>query len=186
MPSIINSSTSSGLVITGSTDGILQLQSNGTTIATISSTGLQQNVGAPAFSVNNNSSIQTISNNTNTKLTFSTKVFDTASCFDNVTNYRYTPNVAGYYQFTLQIRDNTGPASGQFVSYIYKNGSVAYFGVVPFAGSVGSVTYCNALIYMNGTTDYVEAYVSQNSGGNVGVSQNTSTTYFMGFLARSA
>ena len=36
---------------------------------------------------------------TNTKIVFNAKEFDTANAFDSTTNYRFTPQVAGYYQF---------------------------------------------------------------------------------------
>jgi hypothetical protein len=45
MACIINASTSAGLVQTADTSGILQLQSNGTTIATINSSGLSVSGG---------------------------------------------------------------------------------------------------------------------------------------------
>ena len=40
MPSIINASTSTGLIQTADTSGVLELQSGGTTIASVSSTGV--------------------------------------------------------------------------------------------------------------------------------------------------
>jgi hypothetical protein len=190
MTAKITASTSSGLVLDSDMSGSLALVANGITVATLNGTGA--NAGfqmgtsmAPAFSVYN-STTQTITNNTNTKVSFNTKLFDTNGNFDSTTNYRFTPTVAGYYQFNLMVRDNTGPASGQFVSYLYKNGSTVNFGVVPFAGSVGASSICSALIYLNGSTDYVEAYVSQNSGSSITISYSGVSTYFTGFLARSA
>ena len=40
MPSIINASTSSGLIQTADTSGVLELQSNGSTKLTVASTGV--------------------------------------------------------------------------------------------------------------------------------------------------
>ena len=45
MPSTINASTSSGIVQTADTSGVLELQSNGTTAAAVSSSNLQFNSG---------------------------------------------------------------------------------------------------------------------------------------------
>ena len=56
MSSIINASTTSGLVISSDTSGILQLQNNGTTVATISSTGLASTTNAKAWARFNTSS----------------------------------------------------------------------------------------------------------------------------------
>jgi hypothetical protein len=61
MACIINASTSAGLVQSADTSGILQLQSNGTTIATVSSTGLSASGTAKAW-VNFNGSAATVTN----------------------------------------------------------------------------------------------------------------------------
>jgi hypothetical protein len=45
----INASTSSGLVQTADTSGIIELQSNGTTVATVNSTGLTANTTTKAW-----------------------------------------------------------------------------------------------------------------------------------------
>lgn len=47
----INASTSNGLIQTADTSGIIQLQSNGTTVATAQSTGFQVNTYTPATSL---------------------------------------------------------------------------------------------------------------------------------------
>ena len=44
----------------------------------------------------------------------------------------------------------------------------------------------NALIYMNGTTDYLEIYALSDGTGNLTVIDTSASTYFHGFLARSA
>lgn len=53
-------------------------------------------INGPAFSAYQ-SSAQTLSSGTITKIEFQTEEFDTDNCFDNAINYRFTPNVAGYY-----------------------------------------------------------------------------------------
>src|SRR5210317_1067109 len=42
---------------------------------------------------------QNTSDNAQNKILFDTEKFDTDGCYDNVTNYRFTPNVAGKYLF---------------------------------------------------------------------------------------
>jgi hypothetical protein len=109
---------------------------------------------------------QTIAFNIYTKLTLSSEIFDTASCYDPTTNYRFTPNVAGYYQVSLQILCG-GTATRSILAYaaIYKNGSVnpnSTGGIsVTFADGADNSVYSSGLIYMNGTTDYLEAYIYQ-------------------------
>ena len=48
MASTINANTSTGLISTADTSGILQLQSGGTTIATVNSTSLSSSLGLVA------------------------------------------------------------------------------------------------------------------------------------------
>jgi hypothetical protein len=181
----INASTSGagGVITTADATGTLQLQSGGTTIATISSTGLQQNVGAPAFSAYVNGS-QTVSANTVTKIQFNTETFDTANCFDNTTNYRFTPNVAGYYQFITQVQIGTSYTAGS-VS-IRKSGGVDYYGIYTTNSGINAMGGfpASVLLYMNGTTDYVEVYV--NFVSTQAVNNGPYWSFFQGFLARSA
>jgi hypothetical protein len=202
MASSINASTSGagGLITTADNTGILQLQSGGTTIATVSSTGLALNTGnitlpsgaAPAFSAYANAS-QTIATATATKIAFQTEVFDTNNNFDSTTNYRFTPTIAGYYQFNASLYWNA-TLSGEIIVFLYKNGA-AY--VRLFDAQFGGATaqsYTSAgtnLAYANGSTDYFEIYGYQSSGsskstGNQSTGDTIGPTYFQGFLARSA
>lgn len=134
------------------------------------------------------SSNQSISNSTNTKVQLNTKSFDTANCFDNTTNYRFTPNVAGYYQFSAVLA-LSGTNSANVQALIYKNGATASNSVFYAPGLTG-VTQINAvlsdLIYMNGSTDYVElyGYLSASSGNIFG--GNSAQAYLAGYLARTA
>jgi hypothetical protein len=180
MASIITASASSGLTQSADTSGVLQLASGVGNLVTIPSvTGTAMVSGnMPAFSAYNLGS-QTISATTFTKVKIDTKTFDTANCFDATTNYRFTPNVAGYYQ----IIGNVGNAGAAIRNspVIYKNGS-AYV-----TGSVNTASYnsnVSSLIYMNGTTDYVElwCYFSASQG----TSNSADQTYFNGYLVRTA
>ena len=186
MASTINASLTSGLVTSADTSGIIQLQSNGTTIATISSTGLQQNVGAPAFSAYGQGN-QSLSNNTWTKVVLAYEEFDTNSNFDTST-YRFTPTVAGYYQINGMIAGNATVTNPTFVQVaIYKNGAVykRYSSVGNAAnyqsGTVSSIVYCN------GSTDYIELYGYLSSSSAV-VSGESSyvATWLNGAMIRSA
>lgn len=118
-----------------------------------------------------------------TKLAFDTKVFDTANCY-NTSTYRFTPNVAGYYLFNAVTRFGSFTSTQCFLR-IYKNGSTFNQG----GGCGVSAGYvqptANWLVYMNGTTDYVECYGYQTSGST----QSTDYTdyyQFTGCLIRAA
>jgi len=134
----------------------------------------------PAFSAYQ-SSAQTLSSATWTKLQFQTEEFDTGSAFDNATNYRFTPTVAGYYQVSggLAIAAaNTGIRVA-----VYKNGTVLKYLSYEYSAAAGAA-YGSALVYLNGSSDYIELY------GRVAVGQALDallyTTYFQAAMVRSA
>ena len=147
-----------------STDRTLTLPDEAGTVLTSASsiptsalTGdITQNAG-PAFSAYLYGN-QTVSSNTWTKVTLNIEDFDTNS---NFASSRFTPTVAGYYQINAQVsNDYTGHSSGTFGAAIYKNGSV--YAWQRLANSVSGWAYgtniVSAVIYFNGSTDYVELY----------------------------
>jgi hypothetical protein len=184
MASIITATTTSGLTQSADNSGVLQLASGSGNLVTIPSvTGTAMVSGnMPAFSAYQ-SSAQSISSGTWTKIQFQTEDFDTASCFDNSTNYRFTPNVAGYYQVTGRIRPNS--TNGEAEIGIYKNGSAWFHGsnVNVSSGNQWGTT-ATGLLYMNGSTDYVEIYLYVTNSCTVSTSRQN--TYFQAVLARTA
>jgi hypothetical protein len=187
MTSIIRASSgaTSGIIQTADASGVLALngdstvllQSNGVTIATVSSTGLTftlPSTAAPAFSAVQGT-VQTLSSGAVTKLSLQTKLFDTNSNFDNVTNYRFTPTVAGYYQVNASLQAAVSFTGGAI--YLYKNGSNVFNGMAVNAG--GGCFVLAYLVQMNGSTDYLEIY------GRFDTGQAIATTTFQGSMARS-
>jgi hypothetical protein len=162
------------------TDRTLTLPDNTGTILTTATAGVP--VNGPAFSAYPLAS-QSIPNATFTKLQVNTEFFDTNGNFD-VSNYRFTPTVAGYYQLTGTWYANT--STGQVIATIYKNGT-AYQGASLQFFTSGVQPCINSLIYLNGSTDYVELYVYQSQGASFSTLAGRSDIYyFQGFLARSA
>lgn len=109
------------------------------------------------------SAAQNISSSTLTKVAFNSITFDTNSNY-SIVNNRFTPTVAGYYQTNAMVSTNNGtnyPSSFFFV-YINKNnaGTAVASGaaVTPF-----SVFGVSGIIYMNGSTDYIECFVQQSA-----------------------
>ncbi len=134
--------------------------STGGTITIPTPTGTMMVSGnMPAFSAYANAS-QNISASTFTKVAINTEYFDTASAFDSTTNYRFTPLVAGYYQVNGTVSCGTS-TSVEVIAALYKNGSVYSRGTnLGFsAGTLSNpmVTY-NEIVYLNGSTDYIELY----------------------------
>lgn len=130
----------------------------------------------PAFAAYANASTST-NNATFTKVALGAEYFDTASCFSSS---RFTPNVAGFYQVNWGVR---AEGVNLVESALFKNGSSYSTG-----STVGATSYLSAgsdLVYMNGSTDYIELYVVQYSGSSQNIS-GSALTRFSGFLARAA
>ena len=130
------------------------------------------------------STTQTISNGTFTKINFDTKNWDTNSNY-NTSTYRFTPTVAGYYQVNCSI--DGGASSGQVrvISNIYKNGSQYRVGQNTNTASGGSFSgVCSALVYMNGTTDYIECW--GYIGASTCIVSPSPATWFEAVLVRAA
>jgi hypothetical protein len=184
----INASTSGagGLISTADNTGTLQLQSGGTTIATISSTGITTQVGAPAFSARNSTN-QTLTNNTSTKVALQTEEFDTNNNFDSTTNYRFTPTVAGYYQINGQVKIENNSNAGTLLCTIFKNGLDYKDTQSTVRSGSNTSAGCGSVIYFNGSTDYVELYVNQVTTATATlISNGTLATWFNGAFVRSA
>ena len=138
----------------------------------------------PAFSAYQ-STLQSVATSTYTKVQLQTEEFDTASCFDNATNYRFTPTVAGYYQINGCVGFANSPAIA--MSSIYKNGTRVKRGSQSgSAANSGWLSVVSVLVYLNGSTDYVELYAYQANGTTINTDAQAETTYFQAFLARSA
>ena len=138
---------------------------------------------APAFSADSTGG-QSIASATFTKLQFNIEDFDTNNCYDHTTNYRFTPNVAGYYQVTFMV--GLAGYTGNSQPALYKNGSMWISGAYPFPSAASSTSAYNVgtgLVYLNGTTDYIEAYVWTSSA--LTTSTNTNRARFQAFLARA-
>ena len=158
------------------TDRTLTLPDATGTVLTTATAGVP--VNGPAFSATQGS--QAVNNATFTKLACATEEFDTNSNYDSATNYRFTPTVAGYYQINGYYYLNA--ILGGCTVAVYKNGSVAKIGGFSVANSYGAASIISSLILLNGSTDYVELYGYQNTGGAV----TGSGAYFQASMIRSA
>jgi hypothetical protein len=185
-----NATFAKSIILSGSTSGTTTLASTavaGTTTATFpAATGTVMVSGnMPAFSAYMGSALS-YSVNTWTKLPMNTEEWDTANAFDSTTNYRFTPLVAGYYQVNICVETST---SQNYVwASMYKNGTLYKAGTsINTSGSSalsirGTV---NAMVYLNGSTDYIESY------GYFGGGSGTTTTgqqycYFQAAMIRTS
>lgn len=117
----------------------------------------------PAFRAKRATTNQSITTNTLTKVQFNSEDFDTDNCFDSTTNYRFTPNKAGYYQINFCITIETGNNTNVLMDgYLYVNGTSNGTGFYSYQSTYNHVGAASDLLYFNGTTDYVEVYARSN------------------------
>ena len=166
--------------------------SNGwTSVATSSTTP----TSGPTFSATSNAT-QTISVNVFTLINLQTKTWDTATAFNNtgstttlngisVPAYAFAPPVAGYYQVNFSIDSGSGSTSpSRALSSLYKN-AANYRNASNFIGTTAYSGMGSSLVYLNGTSDYIQMY-GLISAATAIVSNISSQTFFEAFLARTA
>jgi hypothetical protein len=180
----------SSVVISGDTSGSITLSAPavaGTNTITLpAATGTVAVTGnIPTFRVGKTDSAQSIATGTFTKVTFNSETFDTNSNFASST---FTPTVAGYYQFNANALFNTITSGQVVIIAIYKNGAAYTRGSGGYLNNTsGDIELTvSALIQANGSTDYFDVYVYQNSGGNRDIFNSEVLTSFSGCLVRNA
>ena len=140
----------------------------------------------PAFEAFLSGSDQDIGDSVNTRVAFNSEAFDTDNAYDNSTNYRFTPTVAGKYLVYGKIRLQSGADTQLKTSSvaIYKNGSAYSKSQALFWNSyirMHSPTTAY-VIDMNGTSDYLElfGYIDVTSGtpdGAIGTASDRETNF---------
>jgi hypothetical protein len=129
---------------------------------------------------------QTISNATNTALTFDSERLDSDGYHSTTTNTsRITipSGKAGKYYISCRSLGSTS-ASGYRIHYVYKNGS-SVDGFSAAASNVDNNSYNSTTILDLAVGDYIEFYYRQNSGGSVtiyGDNAETAGTQFSAYL----
>lgn len=132
----------------------------------------------PAFYIYAGSSTS-LPSATYTKVLFDTVSFNTAGSM--VANSRFTPTVAGYYQVNASAYYFS--AAESFLQF-YVNGVQSIRGTDHNSGVYSR--YINAMVYLNGSGDYLEIYAYQATGSTVTISPSSAQTFFQAFLARAA
>jgi hypothetical protein len=149
----------------------------------------------PAFKVNKGGSNQTIAANTPTRLTWSTEEFDTNNNFvpcttncnsgsQSASESRFTPTVAGKYQFNANVYSPNSPGDSYSIVYLVKNsGQSGSATTSAFQRTTQDKAVSVSTIFdMNGTTDYVEVFFYS---GDTTVSGDQAGTTFSGSLISS-
>jgi len=172
----------SQVIIAGDTSGTITLAApaaSGSTTLTLPATTGTLSINGPAFSAYQSTSTA-VTASTVTKVLFDVELFDTNS---NFASSRFTPTVEGYYQ----VNARTGLSSAVLTrsqARIHKNGT----NVNTLEDTNGSTAYSSigsALIYMNGSTDYLEIYIFL-AGATTMYDGGAAITWFQAAMVRGA
>lgn len=134
----------------------------------------------PAFSASA-SAATSLAATAYTKVLFATEDFDTNA---NFASSRFTPTVAGYYQINACVQITGAiPAA---LALIYKNGSAYRYGDFESGSQTDPIKAVSALVYLNGSTDYVEIFAYNGAASAANTVASSFVTWFDGHLARVA
>jgi hypothetical protein len=117
----------------------------------------------PAFAAYKSSADQSLSGGGDVKIQYNVEIFDSDSCYDNSSNYRFTPNVAGkyFFQASAYVDQNGGSGYLQIAGIkIKKNGSTVAKQRSDYRSEQirTQTQQISVVADMNGTSDYVEAF----------------------------
>ena len=144
-------------------------------------------LAGPAFCAYPNAQCSGVTSSTFTKISFNTEEFDTANCYDTALS-RFTPNVKGYYQVNAACQMAGSPSITSAFITLYKNGVRFRDGALLQNGAgVGNMSpVFSAVIYFNGTTDYVEMYGSITGTGALNFASGPNAVHFSASMVRGA
>lgn len=111
---------------------------------------------------------QSVSSATFTAVIFDAPTVDTLGVYSAGTPTRFTPNVAGNYVINGGIAI-TASTAGRRIIAVYKNGTrISINEFFPSnTGGEARIPLPVTTTYLNGSTDYIEAIIYQNSGGSL-------------------
>ena len=155
---------------------------SGVTIANAGTATGFGGTNTPAFLARLSSTTQSIADDTYTKIQFNTEVYDTASAYDNSSNYRFTVPSGQGGKYFIYSAVRMASSSATLTLNLRLNGSNAGFSSLKaVSGELQTIT----LMYSKDLSagDYLEVYLRQQSGGSLNASgdSNDTTTYFGGF-----
>jgi hypothetical protein len=164
------------------TDGSIDTAHIGDSQVTSAKTSGVGGANTPAFLARLSSTTQSISDDTFTKIQFNTEVYDTASAYDNSSNYRFTVPSGQGGKYFIYSAVRMASSSATLTLNLRLNGSNAGFSSLKaVSGELQTITlmFSKAL----SASDYIEIYLRQQSGGSLNASgdSNDQTTYFGAF-----
>ena len=163
--------------------GTITLGQSGDTIA-LGSGASQTGFGGantPSFYAYLNTN-QTAGTGADTIITLNAEAFDSDNAF-NTTTYKFTPQTAGKYFLYGQARIDSSTDFNMLTNVITLNGTQVARGH-NYNEHTNTVNV-STIVNMNGSSDYIQMFAMQNSGGDLSFagsgSQANSGTYLMGY-----
>lgn len=176
--------------------GVQTIQhTNGTDALTVGSDGSVaiDRIQIPSFMVSATNLDQSYTATNPAIVQFDSVDLDTESAWDAV-NHRYTPSIAGWYSISGCIRLQTGQAHTYVAADIMKNGTdhtvvgedafMTQFQIANANFSNGSYPATPAIIYLNGSTDYVNLCFRSSHNCTLSDSPNI-PSWFCGHLIKA-
>ena len=146
-------------------------------------------VANPAFKAFLSASQTGLTSSADTKVNFDAIEYDVGGYYDNTTNYRYTPLVAGYYHIVFSCSCGSSVDIDDFILNIVKNDVFHTQSRVHLTGVTNDDLFASSLnsleiIHMNGTTDYLHcsARVGSEDATSPEFRSGKDRTYFSGLL----
>jgi len=152
----IETSSGSGTITLGQSGETVTIPT-GTTVS-----GAMSNT--PVFSAYQ-SSAQTISSGTATKVQYNTKHYDSDNAYDNSSNYRFTvpSGKAGKYFFSAIGSWGTTSNENAATIDLRVNGTVKWFNRVRGSGT-GNILITTSAVFDLSASDYVEVFLTNATG----------------------
>ena len=146
-------------------------------------------VANPAFKAFLSASQTGLTSSADTKVNFDAIEYDVGGYYDNTTNYRYTPLVAGYYHIVFSASCGGAIDIEDFILNIVKNDIFVTQGRLHMTGLTNddffaSSIHTPAIIHMNATTDYLHcsARVHSEEATSPEIREGKDRSYFSGLL----
>ena len=164
------------------TDGSIDTAHIGDSQVTSAKTSGVGGANTPAFLARLSSTTQSISDDTFTKIQFNTEVYDTASAYDNSSNYRFTvPSGQGGKYFIYSAVRMASSSATLTLNLKINNSNAGFSSLKAVSGELQTIT----LMFSKDLSadDYLEIFLRQQSGGSLNASgdSNDQTTYFGAF-----